>query len=303
MKTTKIVFLSMLLTLFFGSIAIAGDSALPAGYIGDIEGTVTIERKANPGTQEAARVGMQLYAGDAVNTREDAKAILILNGQTEKTTVNANRSYSVQGDSEAKGWFSGLVDAIFSLTDDDATSNYTTVLMVRGEDSIERMLEVTPNVTALLESRPNFRWTAINSADRYVVKLMDWEETIIWRLESGQSILDYPRAEQALDYGNEYFLQVTAYQGEKLITTGIANFRILEKEHHSDVKRMESEYQEAPFILASGYASLELYDLATAKIREIIETDMDNKHLNKMLANIYLKQGKVSEARALLAQQ
>ena len=277
----------------------AGDEAGKAvGCIGQVSGKVTVT--AAGGKNVAAETGQPLYPGDVINTGEAARALLLLSGQDVPVEVAANRSYTIDGAAKTSGWFSQLVAAVASLTEENPEQNYSSVLMVRGEENREAVVQISPNITAIREAQPVFHWHTVPAADNYGVRLLDLDETALWSLETADSTAAYPSGEPPLIPGEEYFLQVSAYRGKKLLGSGMANFKLLSAENAETLQTLEEANRENPFVLASAYAAYELYDLAIAQIEQIRAGNPGNPNLDKMLANIYLRQGKSGQARALL---
>lgn len=268
-----------------------------AGCIGQVSGSVTVTGAG--GTRAAAEIGQPIYPGDVIDTGEAAKAVLLLSGKDTPVEVAANRSYTVEGAAQASGWFSRLVGAVSSLTEEDPEQSYSSVLMVRGAENREAVVQISPNITAIRETRPAFSWQAVPVADSYGVRLLDLDENPLWSLETADSTAAYPAGEPPLVPGKEYFLQVSAYRGNKLLSSGMANFKLLSEENAKALLALEEVHRDDPFVLASAYAAYELYDLAITQIGELRAGNPGNPNLDRMLANIYLRQGKAEQAREL----
>lgn len=294
----KFYFLTVWLMLSFTLLAGGEKTEKAVGCIGQVSGSVTVT--GADGARAAAEIGQPLYPGDVIDTGEAAKAVLLLSGKNTPVEVAANRSYTVEGAAQTSGWFSQLVAAVSSLTEDNPEQNYSSVLMVRGDESRETVVQISPNITAIRESRPVFHWRAIAAADNYGVQLLDLDENPLWSLETVDSAANYPAGEPPLVPGGEYFLQVSAYRGKQLISSGMANFKLLAAENAEALQALEAVNRDNPFVLASAYAAYELYDLAIAQIEQLRAANPGNPNLEKILANIYLRQGKTGQARALL---
>lgn len=295
---SKFPHLILWLMLSFTLLAGEENTGKAVGCIGQVSGSVTVTGAG--GARAAAEIGQPLYPGDVIDTGEAAKALLLLSGKDTPVEVAANRSYTVAGAAQATGWFSRLAAAVSSLTEENPEQNYSSVLMVRGEESREAVVQIFPNITAIREARPAVHWRAVSAADRYGVRLLDLDENPLWSLETADSMAPYPAGEPPLLPGGEYFLQVSAYRGNKLLSSGMANFKLLSAETAEALRALEAANRDNPFVLASAYAAYELYDLAIAQIEQLRAANPGNPNLDRMLANIYLRQGKSGQARALL---
>ena len=291
-------------TLF--AVAVPQAQAAAVGLIVSTKGDVKVQRPAKKDWVKAS-VMLSLADGSQVKVGPNSQAVVVLYGNGARYEIapgsvaqlSATACKNIAGPAPKAMSVLPIRQAQILKDSRVAGGRAASTVLRSGTNHLE--LQSLSN-TAVLESRPTFRWRSVEGAAAYKVKLWDENDQQIWQGESATSTLSYPADAPALKPGIEYLWAVTTnvndtrYKGEGV-------FRLLADEKSKEVKNELAPLQGAENDAVTGvtraeiYASYSLWDDAIAAYQQLAQAFPDASNIHKALANLLAEQGRAEESR------
>ncbi len=219
----------------------------PVGLLSSVSGTVQIMR-AGQKTPVAARTADLIAAGDRVLTGRNSEASFLFCPASKASKILPDSDVEFKdADFQVKKGKLGDERKVptcklpANLTLATASQQQSGMMRLRGANLILR----SPALTHVAGLQPRFRWSPVDSAKVYDIKLMDREERILWRSSVPATEVVYPGDAKALAWGQKYWWRVTARDGEDTLTESGSYFQVLPTDQASSVRSMESNLRRA----------------------------------------------------------
>jgi anti-sigma factor RsiW len=162
------------------------------------------------------------------------------------------------------------------------------VLMGGGNEGIAFALE-SPIGTAVLSTRPTFRWQPLAAATGYTVTVLDMDFNLI----SKSPVLSSTSwtAVEPLERGRTYTWIVTAIKEGKEVKSPVApapeaRFKILEKETATEVLKTRQDYRDSHLISGLVCAQAGLLDEAEREFDLLVRENPKSPVANKLLRSV-----------------
>ncbi len=221
---------------------LAAAAAEPVGLLSIVSGNVQLLR-AGQKAPVAARTADLVFAGDRVSTGRNSEASFLFCPQTRaaKITADSDVVFEAAGVTVRKGKLaderkvpSCRLPANIALA--AATQQQSGMVRLRGANLMLR----SPARTSVADLQPLFRWSPVDNAKVYDVKLMDREERVLWRQTVPMTEVQYPADARPLEWGQKYWWRVAARDGEDTLTEAGSFFQILPADQAEHVRTSQA---------------------------------------------------------------
>lgn len=148
------------------------------------------------------------------------------------------------------------------------TASHIGGVRMRGETTM-RLL--SPVGTSVLPEKLKLSWKAVDGASAYRVTLRDDNGGDIWEWSGKEIAVDYPGAPK-LAMGRSYRWLVTALQGEDVLSSASAGFRVLSEEECkriAETRAAPGGPQESHLLLGMLYEELNMPEQALAEYSQL----------------------------------
>jgi hypothetical protein len=193
---------------------VAPAAADPLAVLAACKGKVQVAHGAGPA--RPASFGAALDRGDRIVVPAGGAATVFFNDGNvvelaEKSAITIGGQVSPRTSLTPAGELSSEVYSSVSrfATGGSARTGYVAMSRVRGGPGAAPLL-LAPRNTAVLTSRPDFTWSAVEGATRYRVTVNDPEGRELWSRESSGFVLAYPADADSLAPGADYECRVQA---------------------------------------------------------------------------------------------
>lgn len=149
-----------------------------------------------------------------------------------------------------------------------SASSHLGGVRMRGETT---MRLISPVGAAVLPERLRLAWNSVDGASAYRVTLRDDNGGDIWEWSGKETAVDYP-GPPALVTGSSYRWLVTALQGEDVLSSSSAGFRVLSGEECkriSETRAAVAGSQESHLLLGMLYEELNMPEEALAEYSQL----------------------------------
>src|SRR5581483_1792216 len=236
----------MLMLAIAADVAVAAmaQAAQPVGLLSMVAGDVQIYR-AGQSAAAPARTADLIAAGDRVVTGKNSEATFLF--------CPESRSAKLIPDSEAQFNATAVAVKKGKLTDEKKvpTCRLPQSLALAGASQMqsgmmrlragERLVLRSPSHTAIAVAQPTFQWSATDGATSYELRVQDREEKILWKQTvAAATEVQYPADAAKLAWGQKYFWNVTARQGEEPVDQAASFFQLLPADQAEQVRTAEA---------------------------------------------------------------
>jgi hypothetical protein len=156
---------------------------------------------------------------------------------------------------------------------------------LRGSNESGDIFTLTaPTGKVILTDRPNFRWTPLKGATRYVVEIYDEQFNLV--LASLQLAKTSWTAAQPLKRDQRYFWQVKANKEGQEVKAPPAAFRVLSQAKASELTQARRAYASSHLTLGLLYAQAGLLEEAETEFRALQKANPNSEVASRLLRNV-----------------
>ena len=275
----------------------------PVGLLSRVSGKVEI-RRAQGKADTPALTADFLNPGDRVRTEGNSEATFLFCPELRSAKIGANAEIQFEATtlkvlkgrlSEERRVPSCRLPPNLALA--GASQLQSGMLRLRGS----RLVLRSPSHTSIATLRPRFRWDAVEHATAYDLKLMDREESVLWRQGLSSTEVQYPTEAPALVWGQKYWWRVTAREDEEIVTEAGSYFQVLPQgqaeQVHSTEGNLRRMLEENPadngprFLLIFLYEENDMLDEAARVYGELTARIGTHEWIQNRLAELLSKLG------------
>lgn len=195
-----------------------------------------------------------LHEGDRIRLAEGAKLVLIYSGSGTREEIAGPGTIRVGeagSEVEAKPALVKSSEAAFPSKGALELARYAATTLrakpFRGEKTANsgdgsrtgpdtiRILNLCD--TTIRSTRPEFRWRPVEGAEKYLVRIFDERDEMVFETTTARASLAYDGT--TLDHGKEYLWTVSAHVGGRMVAKRDGWFFVLEEERIKALKKTE----------------------------------------------------------------
>lgn len=175
--------------------------------------------------------------------------------------------------------------------------------VTRGDEAKLKLIK--PFGPTIIQQRPDFSWKPTVGATRYVIRISSFQLEL--EQTTSKTYLKYPPTWPSLEYGGVYDVDISAYQGSKIISTDRATVNLVfEKdiamiqENATDFKQLPRPLRDVAEDLDALYISHGLFHESIQMLESLRKKGQSNLKLNQLLAKRYTQAGHPDLAEQVL---
>lgn len=263
-------------------------------YVTQLKGTVVLRRGNET---RAIRQSMLLNVNDVIKTGESSQAV-IFQAYAPVARLRSNQSHTVgqlspppPDGSVRPEDFVRLKRLHLNARQRKDVPSPTT--MGGPDDAVLTLVE--PRSSSVLESRPKFAWTSVNTTTSYEVTVYDRAEKVLWKAITSDTSITYPSDRPPLAPG-EYKWDVVAQDGDR--ATGdsalydASSFTIENEESAAQInadlaKSLATEDGAVSPLYVSALIDYRRYPQACAELKRALEAAPQDRTLWELLMETY----------------
>jgi Tetratricopeptide repeat len=299
------------LALFFllAATATVSQAQEQMAIITEIDGEVSISR-ASGGSAVTARWGIQLFAGDVVQTGSGAKASILFSN-SNLLAMGANSQMEISGaQTSSRNVDPTLLADVSELTLHRSGEGELAALGgLRSGASRDEIRPLSPRNTLARATRPEFSWSTSAVFDSYTVSVLG-DDGVLWSGPTASTSLIYPENAPTLSPGNTYWWRVEGEDMLDVTSSDLSTFSVLSEAQLEAVVEAETQIDALfadgenrashDFLLGSFYAKEGLAGNALAAFERIAETHPESTLLYQILGKLYSETGQKDRSIAAL---
>ena len=278
----------------------------PAALVLDLAGSVKILPAEGP--PKRAEVCDLLYPGERLAVPADGSATLAILGVGAQERVKPGSEATVgpqgctppEAVAQHKAQPRGVAETLKGLRPAPDDSRKAGAIFRGPDDPTEAPPAVTPIYGSVVASdRPALAWGAVAEAKGYRVKLLSSAGRELWRAETPEPRLAYPKGQQALQRGYVYRWEVSDAKGRPVTASTFAVATESQFQRLAELPSPEAKEDRAELLAAAlAYTKLGAYAEALATYERLARLAPEVSAYQAALADIYARAGRPDAARA-----
>lgn len=175
---------------------------------------------------------------------------------------------------------------------------------MKGGSHTEKPTIITPLGRWLLETRPNFSWSAVPGATKYRLEVESHRKGL-WSKITSSTSLKYPDEQAPMSPENIYKVSVIAYKDDAPIVADSSIFRLLESVKFKQlqqtiqlINRLNIDPDQKVYLdLNAAYLNEGLLDQSIKTLEERVQAGSEHPEIFRVLAERYIDAGLPDRAR------
>ncbi|MEM8534267.1 MAG: toll/interleukin-1 receptor domain-containing protein [Chloroflexota bacterium] len=255
----------------------------PVAIVTEVQGTLEMQR-ADWDVFTPISVGTKLENGDRLQLNAGAQASVVCTDGTRIELQPGIREILCSPDTN---------ELLFNIDQ----AQWANTVLSTGNNDVPQI--ITPRATLLLTTTPTIRWTAVDGAETYTVKLRREGEDVWSETVENATTLSYPVDQSPLEVGPIYRFVITADNGSEEVAQGIGT-QVLDIPQAQMVEmairqidQIEADESTTRILLANVYAKHGLYAATLELLTPSFDT-ADTMHQStefQLLGNVYVAIG------------
>lgn len=256
---------------------------------------------------EEARFGMPLFQGDIISTYTQATATIICHNELV-FKLPENNNFNVNcldtEDDRLVGRLKEILPKSLSLAEAFGLPPAQPTMRTVGSRIQQRQIPLllSPRNTWVTDSRPAFRWQAVEEARGYLLSVsMPGGQK--WERQTSETFLPYPDDAPSLTPGSANIVTLVAFApvsaGDKTL------LRVLDEPHLAQLTEAQAaihtlavDEAARTYLLAQLYQKQELWAEAIVQLEHLAaELDRPSAYISQELGNLNLKIGLYTQAK------